>query len=129
MSGIIAPVTGVITAPVRQNTQSRTQEGGPEAPPTAHAIAKVAVSVVKQPAQSSADTSSRLRDHLRAIAEEFGSNTSLVIRTDEKTKTYVYEFRDAASGKLIRQYPQADLAALLKDQRGGGSGIFLETQI
>jgi uncharacterized FlaG/YvyC family protein len=128
MSSIsLAPVNAVLTAPAVQNTGSRAGNDRGEAAPSVQTISKAAVAAAKAPAPADTDNADKLRERLKAIASDFGSNTNLVIRQDGQTKNYIYEFRDGTSGELIRQYPEADLAALLKAQHGKGSGVFVKT--
>jgi uncharacterized FlaG/YvyC family protein len=130
MSAIsIAPVSGAAATPAPQNPVSRASPARAEANPSVQTISNAAVAAPKPAAKPETDTASKLRENLRAIADGFGANTSLVIRVDSKTKSYIYEFRDGESGELIRQYPEADLAALLKSQRGTGTGVFVETRV
>jgi uncharacterized FlaG/YvyC family protein len=130
MSAIsIAPVSGAVLSPTVQNIFSRADPSRESAAPSVQTITSVAVAAPKPVAKSETETASKLKENLRAIAEGFGANTSLVIRVDSKTNSYIYEFRDGTSGELIRQYPEADLAALLKAQRGTGTGVFVETRI
>jgi uncharacterized FlaG/YvyC family protein len=50
-----------------------------------------------------------------------------VIRVDAESNRYVYEFRDGKSGEVIRQYPEADLATVLKEQNFAEPGLFVST--
>jgi hypothetical protein len=76
------------------------------------------------------DHITRLRDTLRAIADNFAPGAKLVIRPSEGAGQYIYEFIDPSSGAIIRQFPQQDLYKILLDQKlNPAPGSFLDAQI
>jgi uncharacterized FlaG/YvyC family protein len=128
MSGINATISGAVTAPAPQNFPNRAQVRA-EARPVADPVVAKAVATVKPADKPQDDSLPKLREKLKVIADSFEKNTDLVIRVDAESKRYIYEFRDAESGEVIRQYPQADLAALLRDKKLSDSGLFISARV
>jgi uncharacterized FlaG/YvyC family protein len=128
MSGINTTVSGAVTTPAPQNLANRAP-ARQDAQPAADPVVAKAVAVTKPAEKPLAENESKLREKLKAIADSFGENTDLVIRVDAESKRYIYEFRDAKSGEVIRQYPQADLAALLRDNKVTDAGLFVSASV
>jgi uncharacterized FlaG/YvyC family protein len=128
MSGINTTVGGAVTTPAPQNFSNRAPARA-DAQPAAESVIAKAVATTKPAEKPQADTESKLREKLKVIADSFGKNTDLVIRVDAESKRYIYEFRDAESGEVIRQYPQADLAALLRDKKVTDTGLFVSAKV
>ncbi len=128
MSGISnTTLSGAVATPAPQKLPARDQVARPDAQPAAAPVVSTAVPTTKPAERAAADTTSRLRERLRAIAEGFGANTDLIIRVDNESKRYVYEFRDGKSGEIIHQYPEADLVSVLKENNFAQPGVFVST--
>jgi uncharacterized FlaG/YvyC family protein len=132
MSGISIITTSaaslaVASAKTPAQAPHRTFSAGQDVLSAAPVVTERAVAKPKPVDDAKHETQSRLKERLRAIAEGFGGNTDLVIRVDAESNRYVYEFRDGKSGEVIRQYPEADLATVLKEQNFAEPGLFVST--
>lgn len=128
MSGISnTTASGAVTTPAPPRVATRDAIAGVNAPAATAPLTATAVPAPKPAEHITADASSQLRERLRAIAEGFGANTDLIIRVDQESNRYVYEFRDGKSGEIIHQYPEADLASVLKEKNFAKSGLFVST--
>jgi uncharacterized FlaG/YvyC family protein len=70
----------------------------------------------------------RLREMLDRLASAFQPNSKLVIRLDQTTDRFVYEFRDGSTDELVRQFPAEDVLRALAAYREAVPGKLLNQQ-
>ncbi len=68
----------------------------------------------------------KVRSALNAAGADLPKNAQLLIRVDKDTNRIVYEFRDATSQEIIRQYPDKEVLAALAAYRQQSTGAAVD---
>ncbi len=68
----------------------------------------------------------KVRAALNAAGADIPKHAQLLIRVDRDANRYVYEFRDATSQEVIRQYPDKEVLAALSAYRQESTGAAVD---
>ncbi len=119
VSGLRGPAVGkveVAKAPILPNYVSRT---GAEDTAAAIAVSGEA----KRETQRAVE---RVSSALKAAGADVPTQAKVLIRVDKDTQRYVYEFRDAETDEVLRQYPDKEVLAALAAYRQAPTGLSVD---
>ena len=70
----------------------------------------------------------RLKSVLADVADQLPPNAKLVIRRDEESRRFVYEFTDPVTGEVTRQFPTEEVLAVMRAAKQSTSGVILDSK-
>ncbi len=119
VSGLRGPAVGkveVAKAPTPANFVTRTG-----------AENSVAASVVDETIKKDSNRAvEKVRAAMNAAGADIPAQTQVIVRVDKAANRYVYEFRDAKSQKVVRQYPDKEVLAALAAYREEATGVTVD---
>ena len=68
----------------------------------------------------------RLKSVLTEVADQLPPNAKLVIRRDEESNRFVYEFTDPVTGEVTRQFPTEEVLAAMRAAKQPAAGVMLD---
>jgi uncharacterized FlaG/YvyC family protein len=68
----------------------------------------------------------KVRAAMNASGADIPRNMELLVRVDQKTNRYVYEFRDPVKKQVVRQYPDKEVLAALAAYREETTGVAVD---